>query len=93
MDLLSIFIDVSLTILIQGDDKSKVNCRWDYHQTASHVIVTIYAKQYDVEKSVVKLNPIRLNASLAFPTDNTSFSLDVELKGVILLHNLSRSST
>ncbi|XP_044762492.1 cysteine and histidine-rich domain-containing protein [Coccinella septempunctata] len=64
-------------------DKSKVNCRWDYHQTASHVIVTIYAKQYDVEKSIVQLNPIRLNANLVFPEDNTSFLLDIELKGII----------
>ncbi|XP_045482823.1 cysteine and histidine-rich domain-containing protein morgana [Harmonia axyridis] len=67
----------------EGGGKSTVNCRWDYHQTASHVIVTIYAKQYDVEKTEVKLNPIRLSADLIFPTDNTRFSLDLELKGII----------
>ncbi|KAL3280197.1 hypothetical protein HHI36_017697 [Cryptolaemus montrouzieri] len=67
----------------ESGDKNKVNCRWDYHQTGSHVIVAIYAKQYDVDETIVKLNPIRLFANLVFPQDNASFLLDVELRGVV----------
>lgn len=63
-----------------------VNCRWDFHQTATHVYVSIYAKQYCPRESVVQLNPIRLIAKLIFPQQsNASFILDVELRGVRLL--------
>ncbi|KAK9884774.1 hypothetical protein WA026_009004 [Henosepilachna vigintioctopunctata] len=60
-----------------------VNCRWDYHQTASHVIVAIYAKQYDINESIIKLNPIRLYSNLFFPQEKVSFLLDLELRGVV----------
>lgn len=60
-----------------------VQCRWDYHQTGSHVIVSVYAKQYCPYKSVVKINPIRLYVNLVFPQqDNATFTLDLELRGV-----------
>lgn len=62
-----------------------INCRWDYHQTGSHVIVSIYAKQYCPKKSFVQLNPIRLNACLVFPKENDgTFKMDIELRGVKL---------
>ncbi|XP_018334022.1 cysteine and histidine-rich domain-containing protein [Agrilus planipennis] len=65
-------------------DPKCVNCRWDWHQTGSHVIVTIYAKDYCPDESFVKLNPIRLQASLVFPSQNSaSFNIDLELRGVI----------
>lgn len=68
---------------IYQDTDTKVNCRWDHHQTGSFVIVSIYAKQYSPSKSVIKLNPIRLYASLVFPQqNNATFELDAELKGV-----------
>lgn len=68
----------------KDEDNSKlVQCRWDYHQTGSHVIVSVYAKQYCPYKSFVKINPIRLYVNLVFPQqDNAAFSLDLELRGV-----------
>lgn len=60
-----------------------MKCRYDWHQTASNVVVAIYAKLYHYEKSFVKVNPIRLNVSLVFPQQSDStFNLDVELRGV-----------
>ncbi|KAJ8919102.1 hypothetical protein NQ315_012087 [Exocentrus adspersus] len=61
-----------------------VQCRWDFHQTGSYVVVAIYAKQYSPTESFVKLNPVRLYANLIFPQQsNASFVLDVELRGIV----------
>ncbi|XP_050504616.1 cysteine and histidine-rich domain-containing protein morgana [Diabrotica virgifera virgifera] len=65
-----------------GDET--VQCRWDFHQTGSHVVVSIYAKEYCLKESIVKLNPVRMYAKLVFPQQsNASFLLDNELKGII----------
>jgi cysteine/histidine-rich domain-containing protein len=70
----------------RGDeaDKKVVKCRYDWHQTATQIVVTVYAKMYDYRLSFVKVNPIRLNVHLVFPQqDNNEFNLDLELRGVI----------
>lgn len=68
---------------MQDSDKETVQCRWDFHQTGSFVVVSIYAKQYCPNQTVVKLNPIRLYAELLFPQQSdATFILDVELGGV-----------
>lgn len=65
------------------EDSSTVKCKWDWHQTASSVVVVIYAKMYDYARSYVKLNPIHLEAKLVFPQQNNqTFSIDLELRGV-----------
>lgn len=67
----------------ESDNTKTINCRWDFHQTGTHVFVSIYAKMYSVELSVVKLNPVRLYANLVFPHEgDATFNLDVELNGV-----------
>ena len=60
-----------------------ISCRYDWHQTATHITVAVYAKKYDPVKSYVDLSPVRLVAHLHFPADNTDFDLDLELKGVV----------
>lgn len=61
-----------------------VKCRWDWHQTATHVVVSVYAKMYDYKRSVVKLNPIRLFVELVFPQQNDNkFTIDLELRGIV----------
>jgi len=62
---------------------AEIICRYDWHQTATHVTVAVYAKKYDPLKSFVELNPVRLVAGLHFPVENGSFDLDLELKGVV----------
>lgn len=60
-----------------------MKCRWDWHQTADYVIVSVYAKKYDPTLSFVKLNPIRLNTKLVFREQgDAAFELDLELRGV-----------
>eukprot|EP00088_Acartia_fossae_P052923 TRINITY_DN599_c0_g1_i1.p1 TRINITY_DN599_c0_g1~~TRINITY_DN599_c0_g1_i1.p1 ORF type:complete len:365 (+),score=62.74 TRINITY_DN599_c0_g1_i1:29-1096(+) len=66
-----------------------VNCRYDWHQTATHVTVAIYAKKYDPNVSYVELNPIRLKAHLFFPQEKGSFNLDIELKGLVTVEESS----
>jgi cysteine and histidine-rich domain-containing protein len=65
-------------------EHAKVACRWDWHQTASNVVVAVYAKNYDYKRSFVKVNPIRLVVKLIFPKeDDSEFYIDLELRGVI----------
>jgi len=66
------------------DDKGKdISCRYDWHQTASHVTVAVYAKKYDPSVSFVEVNPVRLVVHLHFPEENANFDLDLELKGIV----------
>lgn len=37
-------------------DKKKVACRYDWHQTGNQVVVTIYAKNTNPEHSYVEAN-------------------------------------
>ncbi|XP_072387948.1 cysteine and histidine-rich domain-containing protein morgana [Diabrotica undecimpunctata] len=68
----------------EATDDASVQCRWDFHQTGSHVVVSIYAKEYCPKESIVKINPVRMYAKLVFPQQsNASFLLDTELKGII----------
>ncbi|KAM8707088.1 hypothetical protein ACLKA7_011227 [Drosophila subpalustris] len=71
-------------------DKKVVQCRYDWHQTATNVVVAIYAKKYHYAQSVIEVNPIRLHVLLVFPEqENATFNLDLELRGII---NVEKSS-
>ena len=54
----------------------------DWHQTGTHVIVSVYAKKYDPDSSFVKLNPVHLIVNLYFPEEDSRYNLDIELRGV-----------
>jgi cysteine/histidine-rich domain-containing protein 1 len=76
--------DIGTCTWTRADGKEGVvDCRYDWHQTATHVTVAIYAKKYDPSVSYVEVNPIRLKAHLYFPQEKGSFNLDIELKGLI----------
>jgi len=57
-------------------------CRMDWHQTGSYIVVSIFAKKYLPSQSVIKLNPIHLTVDLFFIEENLRYNLDIELKGV-----------
>ncbi|KAK7080598.1 Cysteine and histidine-rich domain-containing protein 1 [Halocaridina rubra] len=57
-------------------------CRYDWHQTGSHVCISIYSKLSDPMNSYVDANPIRLCANIVFG-DKQVFKLDVELTGIV----------
>lgn len=67
---------------MQKEGASKVSCRYDWHQTSSYVVVSVFAKKYDPDRSSVELNPVRLKMNLFFPEEEASFKLDVDLEGV-----------
>ncbi|KAF4530265.1 hypothetical protein B566_EDAN007306 [Ephemera danica] len=58
-------------------------CRYDWHQTASSVVVAIYAKKYSPSFSWVQLSPVRLTLELFFPEQNNYFNMDIELYGLV----------
>lgn len=65
------------------EGSATVECRYDWHQTATHVTVAIYAKKYDPDISKVEIHPIRLKAHVYFPEQAGAFDLDIELAGKI----------
>lgn len=76
----------------EQDEKAEVSCRWDWHQTASNVVVAVYAKSYDYKTSFVKLSPVRLVVKLVFPQQNgAEFNIDLELRGVVNVEKASAS--
>ncbi|KAG5317623.1 CHRD1 protein, partial [Pseudoatta argentina] len=67
----------------------KVQCRMDWHQTGSYVVVSIFAKKYLPSQSIIKLNPIHLTVDLFFVEEDSRYYLDIELKGFV---NVEQSS-
>ncbi|KAH8243323.1 hypothetical protein KR032_006566 [Drosophila birchii] len=68
----------------ENEDKKVVQCRYDWHQTATNVVVAIYAKKYHPAQSLVEVNPIRLHVNLVFPEqEDARFDLDLELRGIV----------
>ncbi|KAL1139721.1 hypothetical protein AAG570_006699, partial [Ranatra chinensis] len=60
----------------------EVKCRLDWHQTGSHIYVSIFGKKCDPESSIVELSPVRLKMSLFFPEKRGTYTTDIELRGV-----------
>nr|XP_061810783.1 cysteine and histidine-rich domain-containing protein 1 [Nerophis lumbriciformis] len=67
---------------IPKQDKKKVACRHDWHQTANCVVVTIYAKNADAKFSCVEANGTTLSCHIQFESDKI-FKRDFHLWGVI----------
>ncbi|XP_025995378.1 cysteine and histidine-rich domain-containing protein [Solenopsis invicta] len=61
----------------------KAQCRMDWHQTGSYVVVSIFAKKYLPSQSAIKLNPVHLTIDLFFVEENSSYCLDIELKEIV----------
>jgi len=72
----------------KSEQNQIAKCRYDHFQTATHVIVNIYAKTADPELSTVELSPVRLNANITF-SGAQLFKLDVILNGIV---DVSQSS-
>ena len=68
--------------MIFQEGSAKVECRYDWHQTATHVTVAIYAKKYDPDISKIEAHSVRLRVHVYFPDQAGSFDLDLELGGV-----------
>ncbi|KAL2079030.1 hypothetical protein ACEWY4_024774 [Coilia grayii] len=66
---------------IPRQDKKKVACRHDWHQTGAQVVVTIYAKNSHPEHSYVEANRTVLTCHIQFENDKI-FHRDFHLWGV-----------
>nr|CAD7402949.1 unnamed protein product [Timema cristinae] len=69
----------------------QVNLRFDWHQTAGFVVVSVYGKKYDPHSSTIELSPVRLKIHMFFPEEQGSFDLDLELRGIVNVSNSSAS--
>uniref|UniRef100_UPI003AAD63E2 cysteine and histidine-rich domain-containing protein 1-like n=1 Tax=Centroberyx gerrardi TaxID=166262 RepID=UPI003AAD63E2 len=67
---------------IPKQDKKKVACRHDWHQTGNNVVVTIYAKNANPEISCIEANRTVLTCHIQFENDKV-FKKDFHLWGVI----------
>ncbi|XP_046391958.1 cysteine and histidine-rich domain-containing protein morgana [Ischnura elegans] len=72
-------------------DGSKLRYRYDWHQTGTHVVVAVYAKNYDPERTTVNLNPVRLVISVLDSATAKTFDLDIPLRGVVDVDSSSSS--
>ncbi|KAF8454233.1 HSP20-like chaperone [Terfezia claveryi] len=77
--------------LFAGASKSKeeeelVNCRYDFYQTYSDVIVSIFAKKVDKEKAKIEFRQRELHVDLPMP-DNKRFKQTFPLYGPIDAEN------
>ena len=59
-----------------------MECRHDWHQTATHVTIAIYGKKYDPEMSYIELSPVRMKCHIVYPEEGGCFNMDIELRGV-----------
>lgn len=70
--------------------KRAVACRFDWHQTGSHVIITVYAKMPDPHLSYVEANEVVCNMFVTFEKGTSVFEKQITLNGVI---DVGKSST
>lgn len=69
-------------------DKKKVACRHDWHQTSNTVVLTIYAKNTNPEFSCIEANQTVVSCHIQFESDKV-FRRDFHLWGVV---DVKRSS-
>ncbi|XP_059211134.1 cysteine and histidine-rich domain-containing protein 1 [Centropristis striata] len=73
---------------IPKQDKKKVACRHDWHQTGNNVVVTIYAKNANPDFSSIEANRTVLSCQLQFENDKI-FKREFHFWGVV---NVKQSS-
>uniref|UniRef100_A0A3Q1FYG0 Zgc:92429 n=1 Tax=Acanthochromis polyacanthus TaxID=80966 RepID=A0A3Q1FYG0_9TELE len=73
---------------VPKQDKKKVACRYDWHQTGNNVVVTIYAKNANPGLSSIEANRTVVSCQIQFE-NNKVFKREFHLWGVI---NMKQSS-
>ncbi|XP_041841054.1 cysteine and histidine-rich domain-containing protein 1 [Melanotaenia boesemani] len=67
---------------VPKQDKKKVACRHDWHQTGNNIVVTIYAKNSNPEFCSIQANRTVLSCQIQFENDKI-FKRDFHLWGVV----------
>ncbi|XP_068443271.1 cysteine and histidine-rich domain-containing protein 1 [Clinocottus analis] len=73
---------------IPKQDKKKVACRYDWHQTGNNVVITIYAKNANSQLSIIEGNRTVLSCQIQFEIEKI-FKRDFHFWGVV---DVKRSS-
>jgi len=71
------------TIVKTSCGRTSLDCRYDWHQTGTQVIVVVYAKEFSPELSTVLANGVKLSINLEFPGKKEYFAKDFLLSGVL----------
>jgi len=62
---------------------SSVSCRFDWHQTGSLVVISVFAKASFPDKSFVNLNPVKCRIHIVFGEDRCIFDTELVLGGIV----------
>ncbi|XP_003740773.1 cysteine and histidine-rich domain-containing protein 1 [Galendromus occidentalis] len=62
---------------------SAVACRYDWHQTGSQVIISVFAKASLPDKSFVHANPVKCKIHIVFGENQSIFDTEIVLGGII----------
>lgn len=67
----------------KDDGEKKVDCRLDWHQTGSHVTISVFAKVAQPSKTWVEVNKVAAKINVVFDGGKSQFQKEVVLRGVI----------
>lgn len=70
----------------QSEDPGKT-CRFDWHQTADTVVITIYSKLPNPQKSKIQANSVKINILVVFSVKEKVFSKEMILYNPIEVGN------
>lgn len=67
---------------LQPSKENSVACRYDWHQTGSQVVISVFAKASLPDKSYVDLNPVKCKIHIVFGENRSVFDTELLLGGV-----------
>ena len=60
----------------------KVECRYDWHQTAQFVTISVFSKLTIPEKTFVECNRVKANINIVYDGGKSDFTKEIILQGV-----------
>lgn len=69
--------------IAKDDGEKKVACRLDWHQTGTHVTISVFAKMSEPTKTWVEVNKVAAKINIVFEGGKSHFQKELVLKGVI----------
>ena len=69
----------------QEDLRKAVTCRYDWHQTAGFVTISVFAKLANSEQTTIECNGVKTKMSISFEAGKNLFQQEFNLRGVSLL--------
>ena len=63
-------------------------CRYDWHQTGSQVVISVFAKASHPDKSFVNANAVKCKIHIVFGEEQSVFDTEIVLGGVSSAHRI-----